>query len=210
MKKLLLGFLLVINLVGFGQKVQSRFTIIPGMGVGKIQLGMTIGEVVKLLGDYHQSHGYAEEMKEFKDQGNTFAIDSIPQFIIGFDKVIVYSPSPKDYPVFNMYFKNNSLVFFTLSSYSAKDQLLAKFALDNGIRFYDKKSACLKKMGDDYYNIHYGDYDGDHVYYKKGVELTYDKGKLTCIALFKRDENFLKLIADRSEAIKKEWSAEEE
>ena len=179
--------------------------VTPGVGIGKLKLGMTESEAIKILKSKPSERTYAEEMKSYLTTGSNFSIDSMIVFVIGFDKALDYpSTLSKVYPIYNMYFKNDSLVYLTISSYSAGVAFAKSVIINNSIRLLDKEKEVLKKMKP-YLKVNYAEYN-DFVYYKEGIELSFDAKKLTSIGVFKADETYLKKIEDRSEIVKKEYN----
>jgi hypothetical protein len=63
-------------------------------------------------------------MRTFKSYGNNFSIDSIPQFIIGFDSAASYSGSlPENWPIYSLYFKEHHLNYITVTTYGVKKEV---------------------------------------------------------------------------------------
>lgn len=205
MKQVLILFATALFSLSVFAQSKAPIILTPGVGIGKLKLGMSEEQARDLLGGEPTERNYTEEMESFKSSTN-FHIDSIPQFVIGFDKCLAYMGNlPEDMPVFNMYFKNDKLVYITVTTYGV-DKALAKRVLMKGkIRFFDPMKLTIARMGGKYIPISYGDYSGDHVHYLDGVELTYDEKILTTIAIFKPIKNYFKMIADNSERIRREW-----
>jgi hypothetical protein len=206
MKKLLFVLLLLTgSLYSFSQKM-SDIVITPGVGVNNIKLGMSEKRVTAILGKGASWSSYKEQLKVFSSDGTR--VDSVMQFVLGFDSCARYdSRLPDNMPVFALYFKAHKLNYITVTSYSAPDEQLKAVKISNGLRFHTAMDLCQKKMGADYVALGYGDYTGDHYYYKQGVEMVYDENKLTAIGIFPATPGFKKLIAAKSEKILKEVEA---
>jgi hypothetical protein len=179
----------------------ADIVVTPGVGIGALKLGMSESEAVKVLGGEPAWTGYAAEMNSFKQFSEDFAIDSIIQFIIGFDSAAKYNTISKKMPVYSLFFKAHRLNFITVTSYGSDAGLLKRIVMKNGLRFYDPMQRCMSKMNKNYLSIRYGSYDGDHIYYKEGVELTYEKKRLVTICIFPPTPDFKSLIAEKRDAL---------
>ena len=210
MKKIvtiLLAVFLVLTATAQTKKPISKDIIItPGVGIGKLVLGMSTTDAVKLLGGEISWFDYKEEMKGWTASEN-MRIDSIPQFIIGFDSCMKYAKDiPDNYPIYSLYFKQGKLVFINITSYGAKAEILKKVKLKNGLKFKDAETKCLTKLGKNFMKISYGSYD-DHVYYTMGMEVSYDENKLVTIAIFKPSNTYPQQLADNSKRLLQEFEA---
>ena len=85
--------------------------ITPGIGVGSLKLGMNEAAAYKILKGDITWKNYKDEMKVFKSYGESnFAIDSIAQFILGFDSCAAYGGDLSEVmPVYSLYFDNHKL-----------------------------------------------------------------------------------------------------
>ena len=212
MKKIIFTICCLLVLSGlFAQIKKSKqkpfykdLVVTPGVGIGNLKLGMTESDVIKILKSKPLERTYMAEMKNYSTTGYNFSIDSMIVFVIGFDKALDYpSKLSTIYPIYNMYFKNDSLVYFTISSYSVGVAFAKSVIINSSIRLLDREKEVLKKMKP-YMKISYGEYD-DFVYYKEGIGLSFDAQKLTSVSMFKADELYLKKIESRSEIVKKEY-----
>ncbi|MEI7471292.1 MAG: hypothetical protein WCJ85_03470 [Chitinophagaceae bacterium] len=189
----------------------APLVITPGVGIGALKLGMSEKAAADLLGGNLTWKSYIGEMFAFKNYGNNFAIDSIPQFVIGFDSAASFSGSlPAKWPVYSLYFKEHRLNYITVTTYGVDKALAKTVVLKNGIRFFDDMNKCIGKMKSPYLPIRYQGYDGDHIYYKEGLEFTYDGKKLTTIGVFSFAPQFLNWITRSSAAILQAYEEAEE
>ncbi len=180
----------------------ASLVITPGVGIGALKLGMSEQAAADLLGGDLSWKSYMGEMRSFKSYGDHFSIDSIPQFVIGFDSAASYAGSlPKNWPVYSLYFLEHRLNYITVTTYGVEKDLAKKVVLKNGIRFFDDMNKCAAKMKTPYIPIRYDGYSGDHIYYKEGLEFTYDGNKLTTIGVFPFSADFKKWIAVGSATI---------
>jgi hypothetical protein len=205
MKKLILLFLLSAS-IQTSTAQNKPILITPGVGVNNIKLGMSEKQVTAILKGKPVGYTYAGQLEAFK--GYDTRIDSVMQFVLGFDSCIRYdSDLPVSMPVFGLYFKNHKLNFITVTSYSATDNHLEQVRLKNGIKFHDSMESCgIKLAKSPYIALGYGDYSGDHYYYTLGLEMVYDEDKLTAIGIYPITRDFPAKIAENSERLLKEAS----
>ena len=183
--------------------VVAQVIVKPGKEAGALKLGMKEQELRILLKvDTVERRNYKEELNEFKG----FDITTMYPFITGFDKVLSFPETPPDYPVFKMYFRNDSLTYLTLSSYPMANEKMPVIETGNHrIHFFDQKEEVLKKLGNAYTLSDSKGYNGFYVFYRLGIELTFDEDdKLRVVYLFQPDANFPSLMAARKEILQKE------
>ncbi len=184
-------------------KAQSEIIITPGVGVGKLKLGMNEKEAVAILSGSVTWESYREQLKSFVDFNTS--VDSVMQFILGFDTCAKYNSTlPKNMPVFALYFKKHKLNFITITSYGADEEVVKKVKIKNGLAYYSTMEECVGKLGMDYINVTYSDYTGDLYYYKKGIELVFDENQLRSIGIFPATPNFIKLQIEKSKKLQEE------
>lgn len=198
MKKI--SLLLFILFIAFYGHTQTPIVITPGVGVGKLKLGMSEKQAEDILKGEITWSGYKDQVKSFVEYD--VRIDSVMQFVQGFDSCGRYNGDlPESMPVFGLYFKKHKLMFITITSYSASDEQLGLIKISNGLTFFDSMEDCMKKMGKEYIPVSYGDYTGDHYYYKKGIEMVYDEGVLRSIGIYPVVPAFKQMIADRKKKL---------
>jgi len=209
MKKITLFFFLIASILTSTAQTKP-ILITPGVGVNNIKLGMSEKQVTALLKAEPVGYTYTDQLDAFK--GYDTRIDSVMQFVLGFDSCIRYDNElPVSMPVFGLYFKNHKLNFITVTSYSATEDHLKQVRLNNGLKFHDSMEDCGKKLAKSpFVALGYGDYSGDHYYYTLGLEMVYDEDKLTAIGIYPVTRDFPAKIAENSERLLKEASAEEE
>lgn len=169
-----------------------------------IKLGMSQKQVLALLKGDPRGYSYEDQLSAFASDGTR--IDSVMQFVLGFDTCIRYDGDlPPKMPVFGLYFLKDKLNFITVTSYSANDEQLKLVKLKNGLKFHDSMEDCGNKLAkSEYLNLGYGDYSGDHYYYTLGLEMVYDEGRLTAIGIYPVTKDFKARIAAKSEQLLKE------
>jgi hypothetical protein len=192
---------------GWAQTIKpGDIVITPGVGVGPLKLGMSEAEAYKVLKGDITWMNYKQKMKVFKSYNDNYSIDSVTQFVLGFDSCASYNNKlPDGLPVFSLFFLNHKLNYIMVTSYSAPKGLIKRVVLKNGIRFYNSMAVCMAKMKSKYLAIRFDHYDGDHIYYKEGLEFTYEKKKFTALGVFTPTPDFLQKIADKSYGLKQEF-----
>jgi hypothetical protein len=186
---------------------QQDIPVTAGSNCGKLKIGMTEKQVRALLGDYMKVKTYKEEMTAFWYHNRTLRMDSITQFVLGFDKCLELSDSLNNHwPVFKIFLQNDRVNCFIITSYLDDSLLVKRVLINNKLRFNDELDKSVQFFGNDYIITPYPGYE-EYVYYKKGIQLLFDEGILKTVKIFKPDANFLKRIASRSAAIKAEFEA---
>ncbi|MFH0895737.1 MAG: hypothetical protein V2A54_14980 [Bacteroidota bacterium] len=163
--------LLIISILLSASLSAQNIPIKPGHSAGEIKIGMSQQDVCTILGGDFQIKNYEEEKTAF--DGN-YNISTLLQFKIGFDSVVVYSDSFPKYPFFKLYFKNNRLNYYILTSYGADENIIKRYILPKKIRFGDKKEKVLRKYKKPTSVEEINSYDGDYTWEKKGIELLFD------------------------------------
>jgi hypothetical protein len=196
-----------ITVTGYSQAAKpGDIVITPGVGVGTLKLGMSEAAAYKVLKGDLTWKSYKEEMNIFKGYGSNFSIDSIPQFVLGFDSCAAYGNKlPAALPVYSLYFSAHKLIYITVTTYGVPEAQAKKVVLKNGIRFFGSMAACTAKMKSKYLKVRYEGYDGDHVYYNEGLEFTYDNKKLTTIGVFTPTPDFVQKMTDKSAGTLKDF-----
>lgn len=190
---------------GFTLSAQKDIPVKAGSNCGELKIGMSEKQVRALLGNDLKVKTYKEEMMAYWYNNRTIRMDSITQFVLGFDKCLELSDSlNRHWPVFKIYLLNDTVNCMIVTSY-LDDSLLAKRVLINkNLRFNDKLKKCVQYFGKTYINTPYPGYE-EYLYYKKGIQLLFKEGILKTLIIFKPEPNFLKRIAERSAIIKAEF-----
>jgi hypothetical protein len=205
--KLLLSIPFVL-LVLHGRAQQSSTIIAKsGSGIGNIKLGMSEQEVRKIMDGYFSEADFMQKMQEFKHFNKNIRVDSLLEFVLGFDKELSASDEIlKNTPVFNLCFKDNRLNYIGIISYPPADSVAKEVLLDGRARFFISEEEGKKILGNDYMKVRYMDYT-DLIYYKKGLEVLYDAGKLTCIVIFKPTPDYPQKMRDKKSELLKQFDA---
>lgn len=209
MKKIFLGLLALLFCFAAYSQNGDKILLKPGTGVNDLKLGMSVKEALEVLKGEPTWYSYEQQLADFTSDGSR--IDSIMQFVLGFDSCVRYSGSlPENMPVFSLYFKGGVLNFITVTSYSASDEHLKAVEIDGGLHFHDNQADCMEKLKKHpYLELAYGDYSGDHYYYTLGLEMVYDENMLTAIGIYPVTKDYKERIAARSKELLKQAGYEQ-
>lgn len=170
-------FLIPVILLSFSAKSQ---VIVPKKNLEEIEIGITYEDVVWILG--------FEGTKILKENAPEMLTGHVNELGIAFDYVVNYRYI-MDLPITSVYFKDDLLVFFTISSYPEYNQFICQdLATSEGLKFWDpiKKAVDIygqyKVLDAGEGNIVY------HAYPEKGICLGIDSGEVRTISIF--DQNF--------------------
>ena len=205
-RSLLFSTLFSILFVLPAQSQGNDIILTPGVGIGKVKLGMTEAQAKAVLGKDMISQNLRQVMKDFKNFNEELAIDSTSQFIIGFDKCLTVSESMQEkIPIFKLYFNKNKLVFIAVTSYGNTEDVAENHVrVGKNLRFKMTQEECEESMGTDYIKLPYNEYV-DCMYYNKGLELMYDEGILRFVGIYKPDPNFPNRIKTNSPKLRAIW-----
>ncbi|MEI2737217.1 MAG: hypothetical protein V9F01_00360 [Chitinophagaceae bacterium] len=199
---------IIILAFGFlpGKAQQNEvFIASSGSGFGEIKLGMSEEQVRKILPGKFNEANFTQKMQEFKDFNSDIRIDSLVQFVLGFDKILTATDEMLiTNPVYNLGFKENKLNYIGIISYPPADVVAKDVLLDEKITIFMQQEECIQILGEDYIPIRFMDY-ADHIYYNKGVETIYDEGMLRCIIIFEPTPDFLKLIDAKKDKLMEQF-----
>jgi hypothetical protein len=194
--------LLVLNSSG---QEGSPIIATSGSGIGNITLGMSEQEVRKIMDGKFSEVGFMQKMQEFKHFNKDIRVDSLLEFVLGFDKELSASDELlKNTPVFNLCFKDNRLNYIGIISYPPSDSVAKELLLDGQARFFISEEEGKKILGNDYLKVRYMDYT-DLIYYKRGLEVLYDAGKLTCIVIFEPTPDYLDKMRNKQSELLKQF-----
>ena len=177
-------FLILVSMLTFQNFVFSQI-IKPGAGVGQIKLGMTYSDVVNKLGQGTSMTNLEQETDYYTQFG--YELTKEVSFFVGFDQAVQYTNEEESilpYPVYKLFFKNDKLVFMTLTSYGFSEDLYSKFSFKKNIEFMSSEESLLKVFGKEDQSVVASDGSKELLYLSKGVEFTIDEGKLRAVHLF--------------------------
>ncbi|MGG9972659.1 hypothetical protein ACQ33O_12770 [Ferruginibacter sp. SUN002] len=199
MKKITASFILTfIALFSYAQK--NIVLIKPGESVGELKLGMSPAQTYNILKGNITWRTYQEELSIFTEYAaRKISTDSLPQFIIGFDSCAAYmGEAPENLPVYKLYFKNGQLIYFIITSYEPwiipEEK---KITQKNRVGLFTGVLECAEKMNSDYISLKCGDYDGEYIYYKEGIQFIFDEQIIRTICVFTPLPDYKKLVADK-------------
>ena len=92
-------------------KKAADIVITPGVGIGPLKLGMSESEAYKILKGDITWTDYKEKMQVFRGSEGNYSIDSVTQFVLGFDSCGTYNNNlPKSLPIFTLYFQTTNSI----------------------------------------------------------------------------------------------------
>ncbi|MBP6214923.1 MAG: hypothetical protein KA399_01880 [Chitinophagaceae bacterium] len=184
---------------------QQTTSVTAGIGCGDISIGMTEIQVKAILGDSMEEKTFKEEMTAFWHHNRTVAIDSITQFVLGFDKCLVLDDDlNRKWPIFKIFLLKGKVNCMIVTSYLPDNTLAEKVLINENIRFEDDAEKCKKYFGDQFIKTPYPGYD-EYLYYNKGIHLLFKEGVLKTFKLFKANPGFPALIAARAKLLKAQF-----
>ena len=166
--------------------------IIPGVGVGELRLGSSYEEVVSIMnGAPTKEQNYEDTKQEYI--ALQYDLSQYPIFTIGFDLELTYSNDGllPPYPAYVLYFNNDELVAFVLTSYvygvDSVSFLSTTSDVENvSIQFGDPVEKIQNNLFSEYLHQH-TDTDNvtEHQYLDKGISFGVDEGVVRAIELFR-------------------------
>lgn len=158
----------------------KEFKVKPGKSIGELEIGMFVEDVEQLLGTPHERWFYEDEVDRVKDAG--LDQTDLYYFRVGFDEVFKYDLAPEAYPITQMYFLGNRLVYVMMvENRSGNGKLLLK----KGIRFGDPKLRLLKRYGDPAIKLDFEGGEGNYIYPSKGLEFFFHYDRIKKINVFR-------------------------
>lgn len=168
--------LLQILLISFLVKAQE---VVPKKNFSEIELGITYEDVVWILG--------FEGTKILKENAPEILNAHISELAIEYDYAVNYRYI-MDFPITSVFFKDDLVVFFTISSYPEYNQFICQDVMTSeGLKFWDILSKVKELYGDATKldamtgNITY------FAYPKKGICFGIDNDEVRTISIFDQD-----------------------
>jgi hypothetical protein len=197
----LLSFSLLLTFSSIAQDIP----VTEGIGCGKLKLGMSEKQVRTILGDSLEVKTYKEEMTDFWYHNRTLVLDSITQFVIGFDKCLILNDSlNKIWPVFKIYLLKDKVNCIIITSFLPEESLAKRVLINKKIRFNETLEKCRSLFGNDFIKTPYPGYE-EFVYYKKGIQLLFRDEILKTIKIFKPVADYHHMIEIRGKKIREEF-----
>ena len=166
--------LLLLNYGGISQEV------VPKKNFSEIELGITYEDVVWILG--------FEGTKVLKENAPEMLNAHVSELDIDYDFAVNYRYI-MDFPITSVYFKEDMVVFFTISSYPEYNQFICQDVFTSeGLKFWETTSKMEELYGKSTKldalagNITY------HAYPEKGICFGIDTDEVRTISVF--DQNF--------------------
>ncbi len=191
----------------FALRGQQTIPATAGIGCGEIRLGMTEKQVKAILGNSPEEKTFKEEMTAFWHHNRTLVIDSITQFVLGFDKCLVLNDSlNKTWPLFKIFLLKDKVNCLIVTSYLPDTNLAKTVLVNNILGFNDEAEKCIEYFGDQFIKTPYPGYD-EYLYYNKGIHLLFKEGVLKTFKLFEANPEFPALMAARAKILKAQFQA---
>ncbi len=169
---------LIIN-VGI---LHSQVNITPGIGFEQVKIGMKYDAFSAILGESNAVLTYAEEQKNYTDNGYDF-MRTLP-FLIGFDAVYVYTNN-NQFGIWKAYFKKGKLVYLSLSSYLTSTEISTKITVQDSLQFFEGVEQMESVLGKAYLKAIDPDNYVVYTFTTLGVRLLFEGTKLRGIYVFK-------------------------
>ena len=173
--------LLILFLISSGV-LHSQVNITPGIGFEQVKIGMKYEAFSAILGESNAVLTYAEEQKNYTDNGYDF-MRTLP-FLIGFDAVYVYT-NKNQFGIWKAYFKKGKLVYLNLSSYFTSTEISTKITVQDSLQFFQGVAQMESVLGKAYVKAIDPDNYTVYTYTTLGVRLLFEGTKMRGIYLFK-------------------------
>ncbi len=164
----------LFSFIGYSQEV------VPKKNFSEIELGITYEDVVWILG--------FEGTKILKENAPDLLNAHVSELNIDYDFAINYRYI-MDLPVTSVYFREDLVVFFTISSYPEYNQFICQdVSTIEGLNFWDPLSKMNELYGD-YSKL--GSISGNIIYFaypEKGICFGIDNDEVRTMSVF--DQNF--------------------
>lgn len=157
----------------------------PGKGIGNINLGLTYTNVVDVMGQPLERRPLEQEKQGLLSRKLT-PKKELP-FFIDFDYVAEfnYSNNRTQYPIYTLYFKQDTLVYIVLSSYNYDLEKCRSLGINNEVFFGNGKEKLLKALGRSSVVTKSGADTELHDYLDKGVSFFLQKNAIRAIYIYK-------------------------
>ena len=153
----------------------AQSDIQPGIGVGKLKLGMSYADVTVLMGE----PSVKTDMEKYKTSldKNHYPLKQFAEFYQGFDFTLTYfeSSNKTEIPAFRLFFKNNKLTGINLSTIYVKEKI-EKCKLQGKVLLGAKEDDAQKLLGNGttYTIVPLPDSQTYDWYYSKGIAYLID------------------------------------
>ena len=153
--------------------------VVPKKNFGEIEIGITYEDVIWILG--------FDGTKVLKENAPDILIAHVIELGIDFDYAVNYRYI-MDLPVTSVYFKDDLLVFFTISSYPEYNQFICQdVSTSDGLNFWDSVSKMTEFYGKSTVLDTKGGNISYHAYPDKGICFGIDKDEVRTISVFNQD-----------------------
>jgi hypothetical protein len=154
--------------------------IIPKERFGELELGITYEDVIWIIG--------FDGSKLSKDSAPEMLKKPLDELDIEFDYIVNFRYI-MDLPVTSVYFKDDLVVYFTISSYPEYNQFICQDLVTSvGLKFWDSLNQVKELYGQDAKELEYT--SGNITYYayrNDGICFGLDKNEVRTISIFNPD-----------------------
>lgn len=176
--KPILAFLLLLSCA----TTKAQYNVTPGTGIDKVQLGMSVKDILGIIGQPSQIVGYEKEKQDWISFG--YDVTETLVFSIPFDRVYIFNGARNSYAIWKIYTRNDTAVIFNQSSYQAAKDTTDKITISNDLHFYDDLQAVEKLFGSDYKKYIDERKNNHFIYKEKGVFFIINENQLRNVFLF--------------------------
>ena len=164
----------ILFLISFYMSGQD---IIPKESFGEVEIGITYEDVIWIIG--------FDGSKISKDSAPEMLRKPLTELNIEFDYVVNFRYI-MDLPITSVYFKDNQVVYFTISSYPEYNQFICQDLVTSvGLKFWDSLNQVKELYGE---NIAVMDYSNGNikyfVYEDDGICFGIDDDEVRTISIF--------------------------
>jgi len=168
---------IILFLIPFYMSAQD---IIPKERFGEVEIGITYEDVIWIIG--------FDGSKISRESAPEMLREPLNELNIEFDYVVNFRYI-MDLPVTSVYFKDNLVVYFTISSYPEYNQFICQDLITSvGLKFWDSLNQVKELYGE---NISLMDYTSGnikyYVYKDDGINFGIDDDEVRTISIFDRE-----------------------
>ncbi len=180
-------FLTALASPAWAQEPEYDYLIRPGVGIGTLNLGLTLQEAIELEGKPYGSEDHKTHYEGLQFIGHE--PHNYVHFVLNFDKLVEFKAGKKkgrSHPIYRLYFRDNKLVSFIVVGFKyPKEMIEAVHWKDLTLSTAEKDIIDLVGEPDmivdnssEFQNYHY------YYYLKKGVTLITHKGEMFAAEIF--------------------------
>ncbi len=172
--------IIVFIVLFFTARYVSAQDIIPKERFGDLKLGITYEDVIWIIG--------FDGSKLSKDSAPEMLREPLKELNIDFDYVVNFRYI-MDLPVTSVYFKEDLVVFFTISSYPEFNQFICQdLTTSVGLKFWDSLNQVKELYGQEGSQLQYSSGNIQYYAYRDdGICFGLDENEVRTISIFDPD-----------------------